>query len=131
MEAAGGGQFGAGVEDTGDDQGDGQIAAAVGGAVEKLFQPQTAQRGEDGGDMAVGQGAGELECLVGSDERFALEDETEAIDLSGGPVRKVGEGALADAAGLAEALAQEDGGGGVTVGNGLHVHGNKISHSTI
>jgi hypothetical protein len=41
-EAAGGGQFGAGVEQAGEDQGDGQIAAAVGGAIEKFFQAQAA-----------------------------------------------------------------------------------------
>jgi hypothetical protein len=77
--------------------------------------------------MAVGQRAGEMERFIRSDQQIAFEDAAEAIDLFSRPVGEVGEGTFVDAAGLAEAFAQEDGGWGVAVGDRLHVHGNMIS----
>jgi hypothetical protein len=73
------------------------------------------------------QGAAKLQGFVGSDKPFALEDAAEAIDLIGRPEGEVGEGAFADAAAFAPAFAEQDGGGGVAVGDCLHVHGNIIS----
>ena len=46
-----------------------------------------------------------------------------ALDHHGRPLRQVGEGAFTDLAGLAIGFAQQDGGRGVSVGDGLDVHG--------
>jgi hypothetical protein len=75
--------------------------------------------------MAVGQGAFDPEG-VGGEEGFTPEEASEEIDLGGGPMGEVGEGAFDDAIALAGARAEEDGGRGVAVGDGLDVHGNMV-----
>ena len=55
----------------------------------------------------------------------ALEHRAQRLDLSGGPIREIGEGALAGAA----AFAQENGGAGVAVGHSLDINGRSISSS--
>ena len=54
--------------------------------------------------------------------RVALQDGAERIDFSWGPVGEIGDGAVADLAVLTEALAQEDGGRGVAVGDDGDIH---------
>ena len=76
-------------------------------------------------DVAVREGIGDGEGLVGADEGLVAEELAEGVDLGGRPGGEVGEGALADLGALAPAFAEEDGGRGVAIGDGLHVHGNK------
>ena len=56
----------------------------------------------------------------------AAKQDLEPFDDLGGEARQVGQGALADLAVLALGLAQEHGGRGVAVGDGLDVHGSMI-----
>jgi len=97
------------------------------GSIEEALQAQASQSAEDGGDMAVRQRASEMERFAGRDEGFSLQDAAEQIDLGRGPVGEIGEGAFASAAAFAPTLAEQDGGRGVAVGDGLHVHGNTIA----
>ncbi len=78
--------------------------------------------------MTVGKGAGKLERIGGGDEGFSFQDAAEEFDLVVGPVGEVGEGAFADFAVFTPALTEEDGGGRLTIGDGLDVHGNRMSH---
>ena len=126
MKAAGSSEFGGGIEDAGDDDGDDQIALGATGAREDRFQKEAANSAESGGDVAVRSRALNVESVGGGDERFALEDTAEGVDLGGGPRREVGEGTFDDLGALAEALAEEDGGRGVAVGDGLYIHGYSI-----
>jgi hypothetical protein len=100
--------------------------------VDEGVEQQSAQGAEDCGDMAVGTGADDIEGLrQGSAEsRGALEDGTKGIDLSLGPMREIGEGAVADFAVEAEGLTEEDGGRGEAVGDGGHVHAYRIRYET-
>jgi hypothetical protein len=52
-----------------------------------------------------------------------FEHAAQALDMGGGPVGEVAEGAFADLPVLAVALAQEDGGGRVAVRDGVDIHG--------
>ena len=56
MKAAGGGEFGGGIEDTGADHGDDEIALAAGTGIENGGELELAQGTEDGGYMAVRTG---------------------------------------------------------------------------
>ena len=127
MQAAAGSEFGGWLEDASDDQGDDQIAFGATGASKEGFQKEAAQGTESGRDVAVRSRTLNTESVGGGDERFAFEDTTEGVDLSGGPSGEVGEGAFNDLAAAAEALAEEDGGRRVAVGDGLNIHGYMIA----
>ncbi len=74
--------------------------------------------------MAVGEAAGDGEgVMFGWDDGAALEHAAQALDVGRGPVGEVAEGAFADLAVLAKALAQEDGGGRVAVRDDVDIHG--------
>ena len=126
-EASGGGQFGARVEDAGSDQGQHARALRGGDAGDGSVEAQLAQGAEHGGDMAVGQGAFDVEgtAEVG-DGRAAAEQGAQPFDERGRPLGEVGEGAFFDFAGDAVGLAQEDGRGGAAVGHGLDIHGHAL-----
>ena len=123
-EASGGGELGAGVEHAGDDQG--HDAVAFGGALggDEPLEGERSQRAEHGGDMAVGAGTHDVEGVVACDERFVLEQPAQHFDFLPRPLGEVVEGAFFDFPALAPAFAQEDGGRGVTVGDGFDEHGN-------
>ena len=74
--------------------------------------------------MAVGARAGDIEGggEVG-DGGAAFEQDSQSFDHDGRPLRQVGEGTFTDVAGLAIGFAQQDGGRGVSVGDGFDVHG--------
>ena len=74
--------------------------------------------------MAVRAGADDVEGLRkrGADGSGALQNGAQRIDLGGGPVGEIGNGAVVDLAVFAEALAQEDSGRGVAVGHDGDVH---------
>ena len=123
---AGGGELGGGLQQALGDHGEDTVAMGRGTAVEQSGEAQLAASLEDEFDMAVRAGADDGEGLVGADERFVLEQLAEGGDLSGGPGREIGEGALADLGAFAPAFAEEDGRGRVAVGDDLDVHGNII-----
>ncbi len=70
------------------------------------------QGAEDSGHVAMGARADDLEGLRkrGAEGSGALQDRAESLDLSGRPMREVGEGAVADLAVEAERFAEEEGG---------------------
>ena len=59
--------------------------------------------------MTMRQRASRREDVRGANERLVSQAATESLDLLSGPVGNVGQGALDDAAALAEGLAQEYG----------------------
>lgn len=102
-ERAVGGEFGARFEDAGSDEGErGTPVAAVGG-VEQAGQSESVEGGQHGGTMAVRPGAGNGGGL-------ALQSRAQHGNFGRRPVREAGDGAIADVAVFAKALAEEDGG---------------------
>ena len=77
--------------------------------------------------MAVRQGLAGGKQIVGRDQGFVAQQATEALDFLWRPGGKVGQGALAGFVALAPALAEEDGGRGVAVGDDGDIHANVIS----
>ena len=75
----------------------------------------------------MGQGAFDEEELVAMDQRLVFEHTPEALDLVGGPMGEIGQGAFMDLFALAAAFAQEEGRGRVAVGDGLDLHGTMLS----
>ena len=69
------------------------------------------------------KGAQNLEGVGGRDEGFAFEHAAQRVDLRCRPTGQVGEGTFHDLAVAARGFTEEDGGRGVTVGDGLDVHG--------
>ena len=72
---------------------------------------------------AEDESAGRLGAWV---VEVAAEGAAESFHASGMPLREVGEGTLLDLVVLTEGLAEEDGGWGVTVRDGLNIHGKSI-----
>ena len=120
----GGGELGDGIEDAAGQHGQDEVAAAVAFRAEDAVEADLARGAEGGGDVAVGEAAGDGEGVVlGRDDGAALEHAAQALDVGRGPVGEVAEGAFADLAVLAIALAQEDGGGRVAVRDDVDIHG--------
>ena len=123
-QAPGGGEFRAGVEEAGDQQGQHALPCGVVLAGDESVQAQVFEGAEHGGDVAVGLGAGDSKGLVRvGDGVAAFEQGAQPLDEGGGPVGEVGEGAFFDFTGVAIGLAQEDSGRGVAIGDGFDVHG--------
>jgi hypothetical protein len=119
----GGGEFGDGVEDAADQQGEDEVAAAVAVRAEDAVKADLARRAEGGGDVAMGQAAGDGEgVLLGGNDGAALEHAAQAFDMSGGPVGEVAKRAFAHLPLVAVALAQEDRGWRVPVRDGFDIH---------
>ena len=118
LEAAGGGELGAGVSETGDDQGHHQIALRA-GRTQTAIQADLAQGVEEGSDVAVGLGANDVKGIFeAGDDGALLEQDAQPLDQFGRPLGEIGEGAFLDLAVLAVGLAQENGRGGLAVGEG-------------
>ena len=109
VEAAGGGEFGACVDDTSDDHGDDEIALAGGGTSDEGMEPEFVERTEDGGDVAVGVAAQATKGGLGIDEGLAFEGSADEIDDVVWEVGDVAESFVADLAILAEGSAEEMG----------------------
>jgi hypothetical protein len=122
VESAGGGEFGSGFEEAGNNEGEREIAFAAGEWVDELIELEFAKGAQDGGDMAVRPRAGDVKGLLEGADGLAFENGLEGADLSGVPIGEVGEGTVLDFALVAEGLAKEDGGRGVTVGDGSDIH---------
>src|SRR5208337_1087560 len=133
MKGARGGQFGFWFEDAGGDHGDDKIAITVVVFREEAVEMETVDHAEDGGDVAVRAGADDVEGLRqrGVEDSSALQNGAKRIDLGGVPVGEIGDGAVVDLAVFAEALAEEDGRGGVAVGDDGDVHVDMIRLKSI
>ena len=57
-----------------------------------------------------------------------MQQATEGLDFFLGPMGEIGEGALAGFVAFAPAFAEEDGGRGVTVGDGFDIHGTDYAY---
>ena len=109
VQGASGGQFGAGVDDAGDNHGDDEIAPATGRTSDEGMQAELLEGAEDGGDMAVGVAAQAGEGGLGIDQGFAFESSADEIDDVVGEVGDVAEGFMLDLAVVAEGSAQQMG----------------------
>src|SRR3984957_4469319 len=78
--------------------------------------------------MAVGQSFLGGEQILGRDEGFVAQQAAEGLDFFLGPIGEVGQGALAGFVAFPPALAEEDGGRGVAVGDGFDVHGSYYAY---
>ena len=120
---ADGGQARALVGDAGQDEEEGEFGEA--GFAE------SGSEAEGIGDLLEGEQKAEDEAEggVGGGEviEVAAEGALEGLDVGGGPMGEIGEGAGMDLAILAEALAEEDGGWGGAIGDGGDVHVYSIS----
>src|SRR5271157_1598208 len=128
MKCAGGGEFGCWLEYASRDHGQDKIAIAIGMLIEEAVEMQLAQSAEDDGDVAVRAGTDDVESLRqrGTKGGGALQDGAKRIDFGRGPVGKIGDGAVVDLAVFAEALAEEDSGRGVAVGDDGDVHVDRV-----
>ena len=77
-----------------------------------------------GSERSIAKASPACSRQAGGDQGLVLEDASQALDFVCGPIGEIGEGAFADFFAVAPAFAQEDGGAGVAVGDGLNVHGN-------
>ena len=100
-----GGQLGTGMKDALGDHGDDEIALTGRLACDEGIDSELAEGGEDGVDVAVGQGAEDAELLVGRKEVLAFEDAGDESDLREGECAEIGKGAIFDFTVLAIAFA--------------------------
>ena len=127
-QRAGGGKFGAGLEQTVDEEGPDKIATAVAVRPEQAVETNLARRAEGGGDVPMRQRADDGDrLLVTGDDGAAFEQHLEAGGAVRRPVGKVEQGALLDSAALAIALTQQDGRRRVAIGNRFDIHGATIA----
>ena len=108
-----------------------QRAFAAEGSREQLLQPEVTQGAKHRSDVAVREGADDLKGLLGGHQGLAFEHLAQHRDLRGRPVGEIGQGALVNLVAFPNRLAQQDGGGGVAVGDGVHIHGPMIAQSTL
>ena len=104
-------QLGCRLEQTGDDQGQRKIAAALRRAArQQRVEREAARRAQCGEHMAVRQCADDFHRLGGGQQFVAAQYGAELLNALGGPSRQVGEGSVLGLAGLAVTLPQQDGG---------------------
>ncbi len=105
------------MEHAGDYGGEGEVTPAAAGALQEALEAKLTADAEDGGDMAMGQGAAAAEgLLAGAIDLAAAEHGADAVDDLGGQFGEVGEGGAADALAVALGLTEEDGGGLLRLG---------------
>jgi hypothetical protein len=126
IQAAGSSQLGTWVEDAGGNESADEIALGATGTREQLVEAEMAKGSEDSGDMTMRKRAEDLKGLIAGDQIFPFQDAPQEVDLSGGPGGEIGEGAFMDIGADTDRFAEEDGGRGVAVGDGLDVHGSMI-----
>ena len=107
VQATRGGEFGSGLQNAGDNHGQYQIAVAAGLLFDEAVELQFVQGAEDGSHVAVRTRAYDIESLRqrSGEGSGALQDGAERIELSWGPVGKIGEGAVSNFAVDAEGFA--------------------------
>ncbi len=72
--------------------------------------------------MAVRQRPLDLHALTGRRQAVTAQGRAQQLNTLGGPVGEVLQGSVLDLAVLTVALPQQDGGAGVSVGDGCNVH---------
>ena len=130
-QSPGGGELGGGVDEAGDEGGQGQIPLAAGGAMEDAGQAELCGQAEQGGDVAVRQRALEGDGLVeGGEDDAALEDGADGVDHGWGDFGEVGEGFSPDAFALTPGFSQQDGRGAGAIGDDMDAdgHGRRPLH---
>src|ERR1700739_2189951 len=80
--------------------------------------------------VMLSRAAGDDPCLIVRRHLAALEQGAQSFDDLGRPIGQVGNGALLDLAGVAIALAQQDRGRRVSVGDRFDIHGTTVPQST-
>jgi len=125
VKAASGSELGSGLDDAGNDHGDDEIALSAWSGVEDVIQVKVTQTTQDGGNMAMRQGAGDVEGVGqrgrGGSQR-AGQGQAEDFNLLRDEMSDVGDGASLDFAVETIGFAKEDGGRGAAVGYGGDVH---------
>ena len=119
-QGAGGSQFGTGKKNAGGNHGHAEVALRAGFGAKQSGQPELVHGGENGAHMAVGQRAGDLEGLArraagNHGITAAFEQRPKALDNRLWPLGKVGQGAVANFAGVAIGFTQEEAGRRVAV----------------
>jgi hypothetical protein len=124
IEHAGGGQLGGRRNEPRYDHGDDEITATIAGRPEHTVETDVAQRAQHRRDMAVRQRATHDDGLViGRRHLAALEQRAQPFDDLGRPIGQVGDSVLLDLAAVAIALAQQDRGRRIPVGDRFDIHG--------
>jgi hypothetical protein len=126
IQAAGGGQLGTRIEDASGNEGADEIALGATSTREQIGQAEMTKGSKDCGDVTMGKRAEDLEGLLAGDQILTLQEAAQEIDLSGRPGGEIGEGAFVDLGADADGFAEEDRGRGVTIRDGLDVHGSMI-----
>ena len=115
-------QLGAGLEQAGEDQGEGQRALAAGLVEEQAVEAQAAGEAEQSGDGTVLAGAANLDGGGGAAEgELLVEGGLEQVDEGLGERGEIGKGAFVDLAAVPVGFAQEVA-GGLTGEGGCDVH---------
>ena len=130
-EPPGGGELGGGVDEAGDEGGQGQVPLAAGGTVEDAGQAELGGQAEQSGDVAMRQRALEGDGLVeGGEDDAVLEDGADGVDHGRGDFGEVGEGLSADTFALTPGFSQQDGRGAGAVGDDVDAdgHGRPFLH---
>src|SRR5262249_48421585 len=131
-QLARGGELGARLYDARDQHGHHRVAFRTAPGGEQRLEAQAAQGAQHRGDMTMGAGAVGGGGGGGSEGgEVAAEHGAQGVYLGWGPVGEIGEGPLAGAEAFAPALAQEDGGARVAVGDRLDIHGHMIALSAL
>lgn len=115
----GGGELGAGSDESLRDHGQYEFAFAAGLGSDQRRHPELAHDAQDGFDVAMRARAGDDEDVLGADQLLSAEEAAQALDLLRGPVGEVGESALANVALFAPGLSEKDRGWRVAVGDAL------------
>ena len=103
---AGGGQLGAGEEETLGDHGDHQVASPRGAGGDEGVEAEAPDHPQDRFDVAVGPGAEDAEGFGGGDEGLAFEGAADQVDDMEWEVGEVSEGLVLDLAVLPEGAAE-------------------------
>jgi hypothetical protein len=128
VEGFGGRKLGDGRNQPRHDHGDDQIAAAVTNRSQQPIETNLSQCAEYGRDMAVGQRALDRDgLLAGRQHGATLEQGAQTFDQGRRPVAEIEQRAFLDLVAVAIALAQQDGGGRIAVGDGFDIHGQFVS----
>ena len=108
-----------------------QVALPTPSRTEKAGHPQPAHRGEHRLGVAVRERPLDREQRLRRDQPLAPEHAAQGLDLLGGPVGEVGEGALVDLLPLASGDTEQNRGWRGAVGDDVDVHGiNRVLKKT-
>ncbi len=90
---------------------------------QQAVETELAQGAQPRRHMPVRQAAQQPQALIARRESLAAQNPAQRVDLAQRPMREIRQRPLLDFVALAIALAQQDGGRRIAVGNALDVHG--------